>query len=93
MKRARATKKAMALAMRVECNKESNGFSSKSDGDKGGNNQLAMGAWDKKGKGSKAMVMGIRVVGDKEGKGKEEGNVVGNEGEVQQREQWLWRQE
>ncbi len=61
--------------------------------DKGGNKQLAMGAWDKKGKGGKAMAMGIRVAGDKEGKGNKEGNVVGNKGGVQQREQWLWRQE
>ncbi len=30
-----------------------------------------MGACDKEGKGSKAMAMGIRVAGDKEGKGDE----------------------
>ncbi len=53
---------------RVECNKESNGFDGKSNGNKGGNNQLAMGACDEDGKGGKAMAMGIRVVGDKEGK-------------------------
>ena len=29
-------KRAMALATRVECNKESNGFDGKSDGNKGG---------------------------------------------------------
>ncbi len=49
-KRARAmVARAMAAAMRVECNKESNGFGGKSDGNKGGNNQLAMGECDKEG--------------------------------------------
>jgi hypothetical protein len=57
--------------MRVECNKESNGFRGKSNGNKGGNNRLAMGACDKEGKGCKAMAMGIRVAGNKEGKGDE----------------------
>ncbi len=33
------------------------------------NNQLMMGAYDKEGKGGKAMAMGIRVAGDKEGDG------------------------
>jgi hypothetical protein len=56
-------------------------------------NQLAMGACDKKGKGGKAMAMAIRVAGDEEGKGGEAGDGVGNEGVVQQRKQWLWRQE
>ncbi len=81
-KRARASKRAMGSEMRVECNEESNGFDSKSNGNKGGNNQLAMGAWDKEDKGGKAMAMGIRVAGDVEGKGDEEGNVLGNEGGV-----------
>jgi hypothetical protein len=57
----------MASAMRVECDEESNGFGGKINGNKGGNNQLAMGACDKEGKGGKAMVMGIRVAGNKEG--------------------------
>ncbi len=61
----------MAMAMRVECHKESNGFDGKSNGNKGGNNQVAMGACDKEVKGSKAMAMGVRVVGDEEGKGDE----------------------
>ncbi len=40
------------------------------------------------------MAMGIRVVGDEGGKRDEVGDGVGNEGGVvQQREQWLWRQE
>ena len=52
-----------------------------------------MGACDKKGDGGKAMAIGIRVTGDKEGKRDEAGNGVGNKGGVQQRERWLWRQE
>jgi hypothetical protein len=36
------------------------------------NNQLAMGACDKKGVGGKAMATLIRVVGSKEGKGNKE---------------------
>ncbi len=35
-KRARVTKKATMLATRVECNKESDGFGGKSNGNKGG---------------------------------------------------------
>ncbi len=46
----------MATAMRVECHRESNGFGGKSDGNKGGNNQLAMGACDKEGEGGKVLV-------------------------------------
>jgi hypothetical protein len=49
-------------------------------------NQLVMGASDKEGKGGKAMATGIRVSGDKEGKGDKEGNHISNEGGVQQRE-------
>ncbi len=49
-----------ASATRVECNKESNGFGGKSNGNKDGNNQLAMGAYDKEDKGSKVMAMRIR---------------------------------
>ncbi len=50
----------MASALRVECNKESDGFGGKSNGNKDGNNQLALGACDKEGKGGKAMAIGIR---------------------------------
>ncbi len=39
------------------------------------------------------MVMGIRVAGDKEGKGDEAGDEAGDEGGVQQRGPWLWRQD
>ncbi len=59
----------MATAMRVECHKESDGFGSKSNGNEGGNNQLAMGACDEEVENSKAMAMGIRVAGNEEGKG------------------------
>jgi hypothetical protein len=55
----------------VECDEESNGFGGKSNGNKDGNNQLAMGACDKVGKSSKAIVMGIRVAGDEAGEGDE----------------------
>jgi hypothetical protein len=34
--------RAMATAMTVECHEESNRFGGKRDGNKGGNNQLAM---------------------------------------------------
>jgi hypothetical protein len=61
----------MATAMRVECHKESNGFGGESNGNKGGNNQLAIGACDEEGKGGKAMAMGIRVADDREGEGDE----------------------
>ena len=44
-----------------------------------------MGACDEKGEGGKVMAMGIRV--------DEAGNGVGDEGGVQRRERWLWRQE
>ena len=37
----------MATAMRVECHEERDGFGGKSNGNEGGNNQLAMGACDK----------------------------------------------
>jgi hypothetical protein len=41
-----------------------------------------MGACDEKGEGGKAMAMGIRAVGDKEGKRDEAGNGIGKEGGV-----------
>jgi hypothetical protein len=57
------------------------------------NNQLAIGACDEEGKGGMAMATGIRVAGDKEGKGNKEGNDV-NEGGVQQREPWIqWQKQ
>jgi hypothetical protein len=50
------------------------------------NNQLAMGACDKKDEGGKAVAMGIRVAGDEEGEGDEAGDGVGDEGGVRRRE-------
>ncbi len=61
----------MVMAMRVECHEERAGFGGKSNGNKGGNNQLAMVACNKEDEGGKAMAMGIRVAGNKEGKGDE----------------------
>ncbi len=55
----------------MECDKESDGFGGKSNGNKGGNNQLAMGACDEEGEGGKVMGMGIRMAGNEEGKGDE----------------------
>ncbi len=54
-----------------------------STGEMKNNNLLAMGACEKEGKDSKAIGTGIRVAGDKEGKGNKEGDVVGKEGGVQ----------
>jgi hypothetical protein len=80
----------MALATRAEWDEESYGFGGKSNGNEGGNNQWEMGACDEEGEGGKVMAMGIRVAGDEEGKGNEEGNVIGDEGGVQRREQSQW---
>jgi hypothetical protein len=41
-----------------------------------------MGACDKKGEGGKAMAVGIRVVGDKEGERDKAGDGVGDKGRV-----------
>jgi hypothetical protein len=51
------------------------------------------GRCDEAGKGGKAMAIMIKVAGDKEGEGDKEGDGIGDEGGVQQREQWLWWQE
>ncbi len=56
-----------------------------SAGEMKNNNQLATGACDEEGKSGKALAMGIKVAGDKEGKGNKEGNGVSNEGGVQQK--------
>ena len=65
-------KRAMALATRVECDKESNGFGGKSDGNEGGRRLMATRAlatvmatamtW-------LTMVTVTRLAGDEEGKG------------------------
>ena len=85
MKRARGMKRAMALATRVECDEESNGFGSKSDGNEDGRRLTAtrvMGTvmammW---------MVMVTRLAGNKEGKGEGgKGDGDGDEGGGRQR--------
>jgi hypothetical protein len=73
----------MALAMRVACNKEGNGNNNEGDGDEGGRRVLATRAmvmamvtgptW--------AIVMTMRLAGDKKGKGKGgKGDGDGDEG-------------
>jgi hypothetical protein len=95
-KRARAMKRVMVLATRVECNKESDGFSGKSNGDKGGRQATATRAMATVMSMMWAMATGTRLAGDKVGKG-EGGNGDGdgnsNEGSGQIRGQWRWRQE
>ena len=56
-------KRAMALATRVECDEESDGFGSKSNGNEGGRRLMATRAtmW--------LMVMVTRLAGNEEGKG------------------------
>jgi hypothetical protein len=65
--------RAMAMTMRVECQEESNGFGGKSDGNKGANNQLAMGACDKEVKGGKAIGNGDKGGGQQRGQGGQRG--------------------
>jgi hypothetical protein len=92
-KKARATKRAMAFAVRVECNKESNCFGSKSDGNKGGGQLMATRVMATVTATTWAMAMAARLAGDKEGKGeggKSDGN--GDEGGGQQRGRWQWWQ-
>ena len=68
MKRARGMKRAMALATRVECNEESNGFVGKSDGNEDGMRLMATRAMATVTATMWVMVMVIRLVGNKEGK-------------------------
>jgi hypothetical protein len=83
------------VATKVSCNKEGGGDGSKSDGDEGGEQAMAM-MW--------AMATETSLVGDKEGKWKgSKGNGEGDEGRQwrrqclkqgqrwQRRRQWLWR--
>jgi hypothetical protein len=88
MKRARAMKRAMVLATRVECNKESDGFSGKSDGDKGGGQATVTRAMATVMPMTWVMATAMRLVGDKEGKG-EVGDGIGDGNEGSGR---LWGQ-
>jgi hypothetical protein len=80
-KRARATKRAMALATRVECNKESDCFGSKRDGNEGGRQSMAIRAMATVTATAWAIVMEMRLEGNKEGKGEDsKGDGNGDEG-------------
>jgi hypothetical protein len=76
-----AIKGAMALATRVESDKEGDGFGNKSDGDKGGEQAMAIMATATVMEATWAMAMATRVVCEKDGNcnsGKSNGN--GDEG-------------
>ena len=69
MKRARGMKRAMASVTRVECNEESDGFGSKSDGNEGGRRLMATRAMVTVTATMWLMVRVMRLAGDEEGKG------------------------
>jgi hypothetical protein len=62
-------KRAMALATRVGCNEESNGFGGKSNGNEGGRRLTTTRAMATAIGTAWMMVMVTRLVGDEEGKG------------------------
>jgi len=62
-------KRAMALATRVECDKESNGFGGKSDGNEGGRRLTATRAMATVTATTWLMATVTRLAGDEEGKG------------------------
>jgi len=79
-------KRAMALATRVECDKESNGFGSKSDGNEDGRQLMATRAMATVTARMWVMVMVTRLAGDEEGKGEGgKGDGDGDEGGRQRR--------
>ncbi len=79
------------MAKRIECNKESNGFGSKSDGNKGGGGSMATRVMATVKATTWAMAMITRLAGNKEGKGKGiKGDCDSNEGGGRQRGQWQW---
>ena len=69
MKQAREMKRAMALATRVGCNEESDGFGGKSNGNKGGRRLTATRAMATATATTWVMVMVTRLAGNEEGKG------------------------
>ena len=74
-------KRAMALATRVECDKESNGFGGKSDGNEGGRRLMATRAIGTVTAMTWLMATVARLVGDKEGKCEgDKGDGDGDEG-------------
>ena len=68
MKRARGMKRAMASATRVECDKESDGFGGKSDGNKGGRRLMVTRVMVTAKATKWVMVMVTRLAGNKEGR-------------------------
>ena len=79
-------KRAMALATRVECDEESNGFGGKSDGNEGGRLLAATRAMATTTATTWVMVMVTRLAGDEEGKGEGgKGGGNGDEGGGQRR--------
>ena len=79
-------KRAMALATRVECDKESDGFAGKSDGNKGGRQLTATRAMAMVMATTWVMATVTRLAGDKEGKGEGgKGDDDGDEGGGRQR--------
>jgi hypothetical protein len=60
----------MALATRVACNKEGNGDSNEGNEDKGGKRAMVMRAMAMATAMTWVMATAMRLVGDKEGKGK-----------------------
>jgi len=74
-------KRAMALATRVECDEESDGFGGKSDGNEGGRRLTATRALATATATAWLMVMVTRLAGDEEGKGEGgKGDGSGDEG-------------
>ena len=74
-------KRAMALATRVECNKESDGFGGKSDGNEGGRRLMATRAMAMVTAMTWLMAMVKRLAGNEEGKGEGgKGDGDGDEG-------------
>ena len=81
-KRAMGMKRAMALATRVECDKESDGFGGKSDGNEGGRRLMATRALATVMATTWLMVTVTRLAGGKEGKGEGgKGDGDGDEGD------------
>jgi len=79
-------KRVMALATRVECDKESNGFGSKSDGNEDGRRLTVTRVMATVPATMWVMVMVTRLAGDEEGKGEgDKGDGDGDEGGGQRR--------
>ena len=74
-------KRAIALAARVECDQESNGFGGKSDGNEGGRHLMATRVMAMETATTWLMVTVTKLAGDEEGKGEGgKGDGDGDEG-------------